>query len=59
MTLSQIIARCSEADVEIPDMGKWKVYLVINDGSLFHQDVTHSKDWSILKDQRKEKGGIK
>jgi len=43
MTLSQIIARDSYYDVEIPSEGKWKVYLVIQHGRVTLQDVTEQR----------------
>lgn len=43
MTLSEIIARNSYYDVEIPDEGKWKVYLVIQDSKVKLQDVTEQR----------------
>jgi len=51
MTLSQIIAKNSYFDVEIPPEGKWKVYTVIQDGQVRLQDVTEQrKEEKIKKD---------
>lgn len=43
MTLSQIIAKDSYYDVEIPEAGMWKVRVVIQDGKVTSQDVTEQR----------------
>ena len=43
MTLSQIIAKDPYMDEEIPSEGKWKVFLVIQDGEIELMDVTKQK----------------
>lgn len=53
MTLSQIIAKDSYFDVKIPDEGKWKVYLVIQDGHIKLQDITEQR--KDVTEQGKEK----
>lgn len=49
MTLSQILAKDSYMDEEIPDKGKWKVFLVIQEGEVELMDITKQK-------RRKPKG---
>lgn len=44
MTLSEIIARQSYYDVEIPEKGHFKVHLIIHDGKIQKpQDVTEQR----------------
>lgn len=43
MTLSQIIAKDSYWDVEIPEGGMWKVRVVIQKGKVTSQDVTEQR----------------
>lgn len=40
MTLSQIIARQSFYDKEIPDKGDWKIRIVVIGGKIEHQSIT-------------------
>jgi len=43
MTLSQIIAKDPYYDEEIPDKGKYKVFLVIQEGEIELSDITKQK----------------
>jgi hypothetical protein len=44
MTLSQIIARQSYYDIEVPEKGKLKIHLIIQDGKIQKpQDVTYQR----------------
>lgn len=49
MTLSQIITKDPYYDVEIPPKGKWKVYLVIQDGRVKLQDMTEQRKEEKIK----------
>ena len=49
MNLSQILAKDSYMDEEIPSKGKWKVFLVIQDGEIELMDVTRQKKREKIK----------
>ena len=49
LSLSQIVARNSFYDVEIPSEGKWKVYMVIQNGKVEQQDVTEQRKEEEIK----------
>lgn len=44
MTLSQIIARQSFYDKEIPDKGTWKIRVIIQNGKIEHQSITEERE---------------
>lgn len=44
MTLSQIIARGSYYDVEVPDEGTWKIRVIIQKGKVKHQSITEERE---------------
>lgn len=49
MTLSQILAKDPYYDEDIPDKGKYKVFLVIQDGRVELMDVTKQKQRGEIK----------
>lgn len=49
MTLSQILAKDSYYDEDIPSVGKYKVFLVIQDGEIELMDVTRQKKRGEIK----------